>query len=70
VLLQFFCRDIADMGRDIPPVPERILETSGAVAIELIGERANHGSVRRNGRFGEGVYIFQIGIEGNPRAPP
>ena len=37
--------ETSNMARELPPVPERILETRGAVAIEPVGERTDHSRI-------------------------
>lgn len=65
VLFHFVLGDIADVSCEVPPVPERIFETGGAIAIELVGERANDLGAGRGGLFGGSVYILQVDMEGN-----
>jgi hypothetical protein len=60
--------DILDVGGDTPPVPERVLELSCAIAVELIRDGAQGGGAGVD-RPREGlVDIFDVDIDRDRRA--
>ena len=62
--LHFIDRDVLLVRADDPHVSERIGETSGAVAVELIGDGNQHLGPGADGALGEGVDVFDVQLDG------
>jgi len=67
MMLHLLLGDIADVGREIPPVAKRIGETDAAVAIELVGDRPDHGCAGGSRLRGRSVYIGHVDVQGDGR---
>src|SRR4051812_23719625 len=67
-LLNLLLAEVFLVRGDVPHVAERIFDRAAAIAVELIGHRADELGASRDGLFGEPVAVLDIQVQMNRAA--